>query len=58
MKARDVMTWGVISVEADASVERAARLRSKIRREDGTSIVARLSMWVSVRDTVSIVSPR
>jgi CBS domain-containing protein len=26
MKARDVMTWGVISVEADASVERAARL--------------------------------
>ena len=26
MKARDVMTWGVISVETDASVERAARL--------------------------------
>jgi CBS domain-containing protein len=26
MKARDVMTWGVISVEADASVERAAQL--------------------------------
>jgi CBS domain-containing protein len=26
MKARDVMTWGFVSVEADASVERAARL--------------------------------
>jgi CBS domain-containing protein len=26
MKARDVMTWGVISVETDASVERAAQL--------------------------------
>jgi CBS domain-containing protein len=26
MKTRDVMTWGVISVEADAAVERAARL--------------------------------
>jgi CBS domain-containing protein len=26
MKARDIMTWGVISVESDASVERAARL--------------------------------
>jgi CBS domain-containing protein len=26
MKARDVMTWGVISVEPDASVERAAQL--------------------------------
>ena len=26
MKVSDVMTWGVVSVEADASVERAARL--------------------------------
>ena len=26
MKARDVMTWGVVSVEADSSIERAARL--------------------------------
>jgi len=26
MKARDVMTWGIISVEPDASVERAALL--------------------------------
>jgi CBS domain-containing protein len=26
MKARDIMTWGIISIEADAPVERAARL--------------------------------
>lgn len=36
----------------------AERLRSRIRRELGTSIAAAFSKWVSVRETVSIVRPR
>src|SRR6266581_8317018 len=36
----------------------AARLRSTMRRELGSPIVASFSSWVMVRDTVSIVSPR
>ena len=36
----------------------AVRLRRTIRRELGSSIVAVSSSWLSVRDTVSIVSPR
>lgn len=37
---------------------RADRLRSTIRREVGSSIAAAFSNCVSVRDTVSMVSPR
>ncbi len=36
----------------------AARLRSTMRRELGSSIAAAFSRWVSVRDTVSMVRPR
>jgi hypothetical protein len=36
----------------------AARLRTTMRRELGSPIVASFSSWVMVRDTVSIVSPR
>ena len=39
MKARDVMTWGVISVEPDASVERAAQLMLQ-NRISGLPVVA------------------
>lgn len=37
---------------------RADRLRSTIRREVGSSIAAAFSNCVSVRETVSMVSPR
>jgi hypothetical protein len=47
------------SVEAQAfSRFRVARLRSTIRLEVVSAIAASFSSWVSVRETVSIVSPR